>query len=164
MELSVSQLQTLKTWLDANAIGVQDEEAAGLLNVLASPDFWVWRTAVTKAEITEQQSIDATNFVFAGNGFIARSTGELTCWEELFSTGACNPSLANVRQAFQDIFSGTGNAATNRTHLLVVARRKSTVGEKLFATGTGSTASPATMALGAEGNVTAANVSQARQL
>jgi hypothetical protein len=58
-------------------------------------------------------------------------------------SGAVNPSLANVRQAFADIFSGgTAPAPANRTHLLAIARRQATRAERLFATGTVSTATP----------------------
>lgn len=159
MNLNPTQLSTLKAWIIANNNSVFDVSAVSLLNAVASPDFWVWRTSVEKKEITQSVSQDGTSFIWAGNGFIGRSVGELECWNQLFnSTLTCNPSLANVRQAFADIFSGTGNAASNRTHLLTVARRKATVGEQLFATGTGSTGSPATMAVGGEGLVTLANV------
>jgi hypothetical protein len=75
--------------------------------------------------------------------------------------GAIDPSRANVRQGFNDIFSGTqNNAAAQRTHLLTVSRRKATRAEKLFATGTGSTAAPA--ALGYEGAVLGVDVEAAR--
>lgn len=124
---------------------------AKAMNLTASPDFWVWKTSVTKAATVQTASTDGTTFTWAGNGFITRSAGEQAAWRELFEGGACNPSLANVRQAFTDIFSGTGNAAANRTHLLAIARRKATVFEKLFATGTGSTASPAVLVI--EGSV-----------
>jgi hypothetical protein len=112
---------------------------AQALNEDASPVFWVWRTSVEKKEIVQSVSRNSTTFTWAGNGFIGRSAGEIDCWNQLFNTTlTCNPSLPNVRQAFIDIFSGTGNAALNRTHLDVVARRKARVVEKLFATGTGS--------------------------
>lgn len=164
MQLTTPQLATLKAWIIANNNSVFDQSAVTLLNAVASPDFWVWRTSVSKHELVTKPSIDATNFTWAGNGFITRSAGEQACWAELFnSTLTTNPSLPNVRQAFSDIFSGTGNAAANRTHLLTVARRKATVAEKMFATGTGSTASPATMGNGAnseiaEGLITLQNV------
>ena len=159
MQLSTAQLQTLKTWLLANAGAMTDQQAADALNATASPDFWVWRTSVSKHELVTQPSVDGTTFTWAGNGFITRSVGEQTCWSELFnSTLTTNPSLPNVRQAFSDIFSGTGNAAANRTHLLAAGRRKATLAEKLLATGTGSTASPATMGSGAEGEVSSQDV------
>ena len=159
MQLSTAQLQALKTWVIANASGVFDQATANTLNAIASPDFWVWRTSVTKAECVQTASVDGTTFNWVGNGFITRSVGEQTAWRELFNhTESVNPSLANVRQAFADIFSGTGNAAANRTHLLTIARRKATLGEKTLGNGTGSTANPATMGSGAEGEVTLQNL------
>lgn len=164
MQLTPAQLATLKTWIIANNNSIFDASAVALLNATASPDFWVWRTAVSKHELVTKQSVDGTSFIWAGNGFISRSAGEQACWTELFnSTLTTNPSLANVRQAFSDIFSGVGNAALNRTHLLAMARRKATVAEKMFAVGTGTTLSPATMGDGtagtiAEGLITLQNV------
>jgi len=168
--LSPEQLATLKAAIVADpTLNSQPANSDGsfaiadALDVAASPDYWVWRTSVTKKEVVENASQDATTFTWAGNGFITRSVGELECWNQLFnSVLACNPSLPNVRQAFSDIFSGAGNAALNRTHLLIVARRKATRAEKLFATGTGSTASPATMTF--EGKLTYQAVDAARAL
>ena len=128
--------------------------------VTATPDFWVWRTSISKAEAVQQAGPEGTTFNWVGNGFITRSAGEQAAWRELFEGGTCNPALANVRQAFSDIFSGSGNAAANRTHLLAVGRRKANRGEKLLATGTGSTASPATM--GYEGSFTLDDIIDAR--
>lgn len=99
-----------------------------LYKVIASPDYWVWRTHIPKDEITQKVSQDGTSFIWAGNGFISRTAGEISCWLELFSGGSCNASLPNVRQAFNDIFNGAGNAALNRTHLLAVGRRKANRG------------------------------------
>ena len=136
---------------------------AAAYNLTVVPDYWVWRTSVGKMEVTQQTSVDGTNFNWTGNGFITRSAGEISAWVELFGvTGNVNPSLANVRQAFSDIFSGSGNAAANRTHLLTAARRKAKRAEKLFATGTGSTAVPGLMTF--EGNLTPSDVSTSRNL
>jgi hypothetical protein len=140
------------------------------MNLLATPAYWCWRSQVEKSEVVENVSVDGTSFVWAGNGFISRSVGELECWNQLFSLGGVvNPSLANVRQAFSDIFSGTGNAATNRAHLLTVSRRSATVAEKLLAlvaTGPGNnggnprgaTTNPDNFGPGAEGNITLQNL------
>jgi hypothetical protein len=140
----------------ANAFYVVGDQGglAAYLNALFAPAFWVWRTSITKADLTNSVSVDGTTFTWVGNGFITRSAGEQAAWRELFSVddGSVNASLANVRQAFSDIFSGTGNAAANRTHLLASARRPATWAEKVLATGTGTTASPAVM--GFEGAVT----------
>jgi hypothetical protein len=128
---TVPAINTL--YVDGNLDGL-----AFALNTDHSPDFWVWRTAVEKKEVVESVSRGGTSFIWAANGFIGRSNGELECWNQLFnSILMMNPSLPNVRQAFADIFSGTGNAALNRTHLDIVGRRKASVIEKVFATGSG---------------------------
>ncbi|MDO8682775.1 MAG: hypothetical protein Q7N50_04765 [Armatimonadota bacterium] len=150
--LSLSQRATLKTFilndptLAAQAAAEQFDLVMTALNANASPDFWVWRTSVSKNEITQETSQDGTVFNWTGTGFITRSQGERDAWSELFVDGIVNPSLVNVRQAFNDIFSGgTPPAPANRAHLLAVARRKASVLERIFTTGTGSTAAPATL-------------------
>lgn len=134
---------------------------AGFYSQLATPDYWVWKTAVSKEELTTATSVDNTTFTWVGNGFITRSAGEQAAWRELFSaSGFVNASLANVRQAFNDIFSGAGNAAANRTHLLAVSRRKANIVEQLLKTsGNGTTAVPAVM--GAEGDLEPSDVATA---
>lgn len=174
MQLTTVQKQTLKADIIAAVDQVcADLEAnptnsdlafavAALYNAVASPDYWAWRTSVSKKEIVEQTSIGGTTFTWAGNGFITRTAGEIDCWNQLFnSTLNCNPSLPNVRQAFVDIFSGTGNAAANRTHLLNCGRRKASRVEKLLATGAGTTGSPSTM--GSEGTLTFQDILDAMQ-
>lgn len=174
MPMTQAQLATLKADIAANAntvpvngtptpisaVPASPDNAAAVAawyNLEADPAYWVWRTRVTKSELVTSVGPDGTTFNWTGNGFIARSAGEQTAWQELFNgSQSVNAALTNVRQAFADIFSGTGNAAANRTHLLAVARRKAAAAEKLFATGTGSTASPAAMAF--EGSLTAADV------
>jgi hypothetical protein len=149
-QLTLSQRQTLKAWIVANAPNLDDQGIANVLNTENSPVFWVWRTQVTKAELTQSVGPDGTTFIWVGNGFIGRSAGEIAAWENIFSAaGTIDPSKTNVRAAFADIFSGAGNAAANRTHLSAVSRRTASVVEKLLAVGIGSAASPAVM--GAEG-------------
>lgn len=170
MPLTSAQLATLKSDIQNDgALNSQPNTPDGNMvianayNANASPDFWVWKSRVAKNDLVTSVGPDGTTFNWTGNGFITRSAGEQTAWRELFNgTESVNPSLANVRQAFSDIFSGTGNAQANRTHLLAVARRKATRGEKLFATGTGSTASPGTMVF--EGGLTYQDVEAARRL
>jgi hypothetical protein len=182
MNLTPAQLATLKTDIANNTATVTYQGAptaintlpnnddaniaiAGWYNLNANPSFWAWKTSVTKNTLVTSVGPEGTTFNWTGNGFITRSAGEQAAWAEIFNgTGTVNPSLANVRQAFSDIFSGTGNAAANRTHLLAVARRLTTNAEKLFASGTGSTASPATMSTTAEGNLSYQEVSTARNL
>ncbi len=190
MNLTTAQFLTLKADLAANTNTVSVNGASVAINAMphnsdtavfvakwynldAVPDYWVWKFLMSKAECTNQLSVDATAFNWTGNGFITRSPGELVAWQEIFnSTHSCDPSLSNVRQAFQDIFSGTGNAAANRTHLLAVGRKKATNVEKLFAAATtgpgnagaqpvGSTANPAAMSRTANGLVAASEIERA---
>ena len=128
-------------------------------NFSADPPYWAWRTYVSRSEYTSGVSVDATTFSWVGNGFIARSAGEHAAWAELFADGQVNPSLENVRQAFQDIFSGTGNAAANRTHMAAVSRRLATRAERLYATGTGSPSAPCLLTW--EGQLSGSEVEQA---
>lgn len=171
MSMTAAQLATLKSVILANqtwaALPLTSGAALQIatdLNAVASPDFWVWRSSVSKGELTNSTSVDGTTFNWTGAGFITRAQGERDAWRELFDqSGNVNASLSQVRQAFSDIFSGaTAPAPANRTHLSTVARRKATLAEKSFATGTGSTASPALM--GFEGTVTSADVQAAREL
>jgi hypothetical protein len=137
-------LTTTDPALQASVAARNDTETARLLNLDASPEFWVYRTRVHKSEFTNGTGPEGTTFSWTGTGFITRSVGERDAWRELFGTdGYCDPSLANVRQAFVDIFSGaTAPAPANRTHLAAVARKRASAFERIFATGTGTTVSP----------------------
>lgn len=167
--LSPAQLQVLKADILADPVlsarpnTADDAYAIAMAyNTTATPDFWVLRTSVREAEYTSMPSPDGT--FWSWPAFIARSLQEQNAWTRMFmGTGAVNPSLPNVQQGFADIFSGTQNAApAQRAHLLACSRRKATRAEKLFATGTGSTAAPATM--GYEGSLTYIDVQNARNL
>ena len=171
MPLTAAQKVTLKADILAdptlNAEPNNDDGAfaiAAAYNLNAVPDYWVWRSNVPKNEFTQSLSIDGTTFTWTGNGFIGRTQGERDAWRELFNaTNSVNPSLANVRQAFQDIFSGAqAEAVANRAHMATVGRRKARRGEKLFATGLGTTVAPSVM--GYEGTISFQDVSSARNL
>jgi hypothetical protein len=71
-----------------------------------------------------------------------------------------NPSIASNRAFFDDVFSGAGGTNT-RAALLALWKRLATRGEKLYATGTGSDASPATLVV--EGAISARDVEEARR-
>lgn len=170
MQLTPAQKQTLKAHFAANttqlpfgggtatiasvfgaaSLGSGDALLiAGHYSGLASPDFWAWRTLVEESEIYEQASVDAT--FWSWTIYIARSQAERESWRQMVTMrGGLKPALANVRTGVGDIFSGAGGA-NQRTHLLTVSRRKVTVAEKVFATGTGSTAVPGDLAIGLNG-------------
>ena len=167
MALTAAQQAALKADILADAtLNAYPDNSDGAFAIAAaysepaSPDFWVWRTAVTREDITDKASVDGTTWSWPS--FIARSGGEQAGWSEILAGGTVNASLPNVRQAFADIFSGGASSAPQqRAHLLAVARRLATRAEKLFATGTGSTGSPGTMTL--EGNLSYQDVLEARR-
>lgn len=174
MSLTASQLTALKADIAAdgtlNSQPMNDDghfAIAAAYNANAAPDYWVWRTAVSKSELVNSTSVDGTTFAWNGAGFITRSQGERDAWREMFNgEGYCNPSLPQVRAAFTDIFSGgTAPAPANRIHLATVSRRKATRAEKLFVvsgSGTGTTGAPSVMSF--EGTITVQDVSTARNL
>lgn len=127
---------------------------ADLYNAAASPDFWVYKTNVPIREVGD--NLVGTDL----SGLSSLNHTRLQTVVILSSQGV-NASLADRRQFFDDVFSGAGGAAT-RAKLAVLWRRLASRVEKLFATGTGSTASPAT--LGFEGAVNYVDVMAARNL
>ena len=107
---------------------------AAAYNLPASPAWTVWRTAVEAKQLME-------------NGFIWTAVDNLTVgkariWDWMQSVGVINPSRPNVRQGLVDCF-GAGSAMV--TAMLPYCKRTATRAEKLFAIGTGTDASPATM-------------------
>lgn len=119
--------------------------------------FVVWKTEVSEQEIQRSTSPEATTWSWPA--FIARTIQEQNGWARMFAVGTVNPSLANVRQGFADIFSGSTNSApAQRTHLQAMCKRFASRGEKIFATGTGTTAAPGL--LGFEGKITDYDVIQ----
>jgi hypothetical protein len=172
--LTNSQFQALKTIVDGDpALSVIPNtpdgniEVAAALNQPATPDYWVLRTFVADTEIYEKATADGTSWSWPI--YIARSVAERAAWDLMVRTkGGINPSLASVRTAVADIFSGAGGAA-QRAHLLVVSRRRATRAERAFAAATvggagtrGSTANPDTMTF--EGDLQWPLVQAARNL
>lgn len=169
MILTAAQLLILKADILADpALAAQPATPDGAFAIAAAyslvptPDFWVWRTQISQSEIVGVTTPAPDNTTWSWTIYIARSQAERDGWREMFAdTGMINVSRPNVRQGLQDIFSGAGGAA-QRTHLLTIGRRKANRVEKLFATGTGSTAAPATM--GVEGDLIYQDVLLARAL
>ena len=145
MALTPAQLTTLKAAILAdgtlnaypNTIDGAFDMAAQKLNQVASPVFTVWKTNVPIASV---------GVGFSGTELAGMTTGNQTRLQTIgvyFPTGV-NPSIVDVRQMFDDIFSGAGGATT-RANLAAIWRRPAKMIEKIFASGTGSDAVPATM-------------------
>lgn len=169
MAFTAEQLSTLKSAILADptlapltsGTGTDYGAIASAMSSLAAPDFWVYKSVMSRHELLTGTGPDGTTFTWGGStgGYINRSQGERDAFREMFnSTGSVNPALVNIQTAFADIFSGAGaGAVANRAHVAGMSRRKATRVEKLFSSGTGSTASPATLRY--EGGVTISDVS-----
>ena len=110
-------------------------------NSPAEPEYIVWRTNVTRYEI---QDDDAFNWTVVDN----LSTGsKYRIWEWMFgnSAGAINAAKANIRAGIAATWVGNAQLLAVQAMVLAKCKRAATKAEKLFATGTGSTASPAVM-------------------
>jgi len=122
----------------------------------ASPAFVVWRSSVTQDEIMQ-------------NGFDwARvdnlSVGKARIWEWLFDNQSAtfSPSKINVRAGIDECWKGNAADLAVRAAVYVHCKRNANALEKLFATGAGTDASPATMAV--EGGLSYQQVDQARAM
>lgn len=157
--LTTAQLATLAAHIRANTdpavvaalANGADNEIARLYNLDAVPAFVVWRTNVTNDELG-----DAMN----GTEVAGLSSLNMQRLQVLaaYSGGSQNMSRADRRSAFDQVFSGAGGATT-RAAMAVLWKRNARLVEKVFATGTGSTGSPATLVY--EGTISGDDVSRA---
>jgi hypothetical protein len=161
--LTPSQLATLKAAINANSTwaaypltNAYAQVIADSLNATASPAYVVWRSKVTQDEIM----LNGFDWARVDN----LSVGKARVWEWLFDNQekSINPSKANVRAGIDQTWTGTAQDQAVRTAVYVHCKRNATTAEKLFATGSGTDASPSLMAF--EGNLTADDVAQAREL
>jgi len=161
MPLTPAQLATLKadiladSTLNANPNTPDGNQAiADAYNALAAPTWTVWKTNVSINEVGKK---------FNGAELAGLTTGNQTRLQTVaaYLAGGVNPSLLDNRQFFDDIFSGAGGVTT-RANLLALWKRSSLRAEKLYSTGTGSVAAPATMTF--EGTVSYIEVTNARNL
>jgi hypothetical protein len=157
--LTNAQLGILKTAIASDpALAAQPMNSDGnfaiavAMNILANPVFKVWKTLVTLPEVGDNTV--ATELAGLTSLNLTRLQTIL-----MFSPGGLNPSLADRRDFFDDVYSGAGGAQT-RAKLLALWKRSATRAEKLFATGTGSDAVPATLTF--EGFLTYQDVELAR--
>lgn len=160
MPLTQAQLVTLKADIiaasDPECVALEAEPThpdrafavALLYNALASPSWTIWKKRVGIGDIAVKIN---------GTELAGLSSLNHTRFQTIVSltnaAGGLDPSLTDQRQFFDDIFSGAGGATT-RASLLVLWKKLGTRLEKLFSTGTGSDASPATTAVNIGHNFT----------
>ena len=160
MTLTTAQLQALKTYINTvpgwAAQPLNSDGAyfiAQELNKEVVPAFVVWKTNVARNEVGKAFQATALANITAGNN---DKLANFAAWNE-----SVNPSRADQRAFFDDVFSVAAGAST-RAALLALWKRSANHVEKLFSTGTGSDASPATMVV--EGSISYQEVEQARSI
>jgi hypothetical protein len=122
------------------------------LNLNKVPDYIVWKSTVSILDTGE--AFDGTEWA----GMTSANISRLSCVADYLSAGY-NAAKDDLREMFNDIWSGAGGAIT-RGNLLALWKRKALWGEQILATGTGTDAAPAKM--GYVGNLTESDVSGAR--
>lgn len=157
--LTTEQLQLVKAAILAdNALNLQPQTPDGAfaiadaLNTIATPDFIVWKTAVSVDEIMR----NGMEWARVDN----LSVGKARIWDWLGRLGKFDASKPNVRAGIDACWVGTAPDLAVRAAVYVHCKRQATRAEQILATGTGSDASPATM--GYEGRVTYQDILQAR--
>lgn len=165
MPLTPQQLATLKADILADpALAGQPNNSDGHFAIRAaylqvvSPTFYVWRSAVTTAKIM-QNGFDWTRVDNL-------TVGKARIWEWMVQTTTLNPSQANVRAGILAVF-GTAGDLGMRNAIFGHCQRAANRGEKLFASGAGTSTTdqgvgPATMAV--EGAFTLDDIEAARNL
>lgn len=133
MQLTAPQIQTLKTWVNARLAEVPtrtENDLAALANANAAPDYWLWRSKLSRATIYHGTGPGGTAWDWAT--YKAQTVPEQNAWTQMFMGDEGPVGNVNFRAGILAIFSGSGGA-TQRTHCYAVSRRLATVGEKLFA-------------------------------
>jgi hypothetical protein len=165
MALTPAQLATLKAAIVAdselNAFPMNSDGAfaiAAALNQIASPEWIVWRTNVTRREVL-QNGFDWTRLDNL-------SVGKARVWSDIFVDGEINPSKPNVRAGIDSVWVGTQADLDVRAAVYVHCKTKATRIQKILSTGTGTNATPATMGDGIDEGfqLSFADVTTARQL
>jgi hypothetical protein len=145
--MTPAQLQALRAAVvadqTANAFYVNGDLSglADYLNAPTEPAFIVWRTEVSQDEIMQ----NGFDWVRVDN----LSAGKARIWEWLFrnSTQSINPSKSNVRAGIAECWKGTAADLAVQAAVFVHCKRSASRYERVFASGTGTDAAPATMGL-----------------
>lgn len=180
MALTPAQNATLKAAILAdNTLNVfpntndGNNDLANALKAVASPDWYVWQTAVpindindtiTWANFTPQDAPDGTQTW--ANRSLACQGKQFNLQTMLVGRTSLDASKANLRSGLQDCTTGLPSGASGATksggwaNIQLILSRKANKLEKILSTGTGTQATPATMVL--EGSITSDEVAAAR--
>lgn len=127
------------------------EEIANWYNQTASPTFIVWKTSVDVDGIM-RNGMDWTRVDNL-------SVGKARIWDWMTKLGTFNASKANIRAGIDATWVGTAADLAVRATVYTHCKRSATYAEKILATGTGSTESPATLIF--EGNLVCSDIEYA---
>lgn len=94
---------------------------ADVYNAIQSPTYWVWRSTLSEKDIYESTSPDSTTWSWAT--YKGQTVQERDSWNAMVRPGTINPSLAQTRAAFANIFGGQGASAQQNAFLLALSRR-----------------------------------------
>ncbi len=157
--MTPTQLATLKADILADPIlaampmntdGAYDIAAA--YNLITIPEWYVWRTDVPVDEIMK----NGMDWTQVDN----LTVGKARIWDWMTRLGTFNAAKINIRAGIDAAWIGTAPMLAVRAAIYPHCNRPCTRFEKLFATGIGTTETPATMAL--EGNLSYQDVQIAR--
>ena len=183
--MTPQQLATLKAFILADPVmSVQPQGGAGsnvvrdLLNAAASPAYFVWRSSTPADDVSDAITWASLTPVDTADGTATFTNRALACQAKQINlqimlqgrtsvpTGKSN-FRAGLTDALLNVPAGAGGALLDAGWLgagkvKAAITRQASVFEKIFATGTGSSGTPAT--LGVEGPVSGDDVQQAREL
>lgn len=163
--MTPAQLQTLKTYIlsqpDLLALPNSSDgnaEVAQLLNQGSTPA----NTAVGWKSAVKWDDVMGTAMDWARVDNL--SVGKARIWEWMFANTArtINAGAVNIRTGIDTVWVGTAADLAVRAAVYGVCKRTLTRGERIYATGTGSDAVPATVIY--EGSIHPQDVESARNL
>lgn len=193
MAMTPSQLSSLKAAIVANpAWNNQPMTSGGAyaiaadMNLVASPDFMLWRSDAKVTDILDAVSFDKyTPTDLAGdsdtapisaaktNRLLAIQTKQMNLQLMLQGRDSVNANKANIRASLRDAVialpSGVGGAATTAggvsgVTVLTACTRKALVGEKILAGAPAQTGTVTANLIGYEGTVSSDDVQASREL
>jgi hypothetical protein len=145
MPLTSIQLPTLKdnilantTLIDGVAMNLlprsadNDLKIANWYNLIRSPDYWAWRTNISRAELYHSTSSIGTTWNWAT--YKAQNVTEQNAWSQMFMGDTGPIGLVNFRAGIAAIFNGAGAPTDQRNHCLAAGRRLVRNIEHLFIT------------------------------
>lgn len=154
--LNENQLAILKTDIAADptlasyAAEGRQNDIMDAYNIDASPTFIVWKSDVRP---------DVVPAVFVWTEIDTLTTGRARIWEWMRLLPVLDCRIVNIRQGLNDAFSAT---TATKAAVRAAIKRPALRGERLFATGTGSDATPGNLVV--VGKLTNSDIDKALRL